>query len=145
MTKIILATFALAIAAPIADAKRHLTISDVVKRAHGNPWKCDLSRDNRYGWKQLHCVVRVVFKREPRAGREAARIISCESNWDRYNVTPPYSASGLAQFLPSTWRHTKYGKRDVFNPVWNVKGMRWLYLHDGRSWHEWVCARIVGV
>jgi hypothetical protein len=131
---------------PAQARVHHLTISDVVHIAHGNPFACDLPPKGRLGWKQLHCITRVVFRREPSLGREADLIIGCESGWDRWEVTPPYSASGLAQFLPSTWARLprRISHHSVYHAVWNVIGMRYLRLQDG-SWVEWSCASIVGV
>jgi len=123
-----------------AAAHRHLTFRQLVRHAAGNPFKCDIGHKGVYGQGQLHCITRVVFRRQPWMGREADRIITCESGWDRWEVTPPYSASGLGQFLPSTWRNLprRISRHSVFSPVWNVIGMRYLRLQDG-SWREWVC------
>lgn len=113
------------------------TVSALVAQAHGDPFACKVAP--RWGPRQKRCVVRVVFRREPATGRRAARIIGCESGWDERQVTPPYSASGLAQFLPGTYRGTPYRRHNILSPVWNVKAMRWLWLHDGKSFREWVC------
>jgi hypothetical protein len=131
---------------PSTASAHHLTFRQLVRNAHANPFKCDIGHKGMYGRGQLHCITRVVFRRTPWMGREADRIISCESGWDRWEVTPPYSASGLAQFLPSTWRNLprRISRHSVFHPVWNVIGMRYLRISDG-SWREWTCAGIVGV
>jgi hypothetical protein len=46
-------------------------------------------------------------------GGDMLRVAECESNLDPKNVTPPHSASGLFQFLPSTWKTTPYADRSV--------------------------------
>lgn len=120
-------------------AQAHLSVENLVSIARGSAWGCDFDHDGAYGPKQNRCVVRVVFKREPWVGAQAERIISCESGWDEQQVTPPYSASGLAQFLPSTWWNTPFRRHSVFHPVYNVRAMQWLFHHDGGSWREWVC------
>ena len=103
---------------------------------HGSP---------KWSPRQNQCLVAYLFRHEPAVGREAARIITCESGWDENQITPPFAAGGLSQFIPSTWRRTPYARRDRLDPVWNVRAMRWLYHHDGDSWREWSCSRILGI
>lgn len=47
------------------------------------------------------------------------------------------SASGLFQFLPSTWRTTPYGRFDVFSPYANALAAGWMHA-NGRG-GEWSC------
>jgi soluble lytic murein transglycosylase-like protein len=83
---------------------------------------------------------------------EALRIIDCESNGnpDAYN---PYSgASGLFQFIPSTWASTApkagYGGRSAFEPEANIATAAWLanrYQELGQYyWRAWSCRRVLG-
>jgi soluble lytic murein transglycosylase-like protein len=65
------------------------------------------------------------------------RVARCESNLDPYNVTPPYSASGLFQFLPGTWASTPYANDDIFDPVANANAAGWMWSVGRRN--EWVC------
>lgn len=70
--------------------------------------------------------------------REAMlRVAKCESNLDPYNVTPPYSASGLFQFLPGTWRTTPYADKDIFDPWASAYAAAWMWSVGRRG--EWVC------
>jgi len=142
MAKIILATIALLVPASIAEAK--LTTENLVKNAAGNPWRCDFDHDGRWGPKQNTCIVRVVWRDRPWIGRAAEAIIGCESQWDENAKNRSSSASGLAQFLDSTWRRYKYRHKSPFNPVYSVLQMRVVRMLDG-DFGQWSCARIVGV
>jgi hypothetical protein len=114
------------------------SVSSLVHRAHGNPFKCRIGQS----WEvnENKCVVVVVYRHEPRIRQVAMRIINCESQWDEGNVNRDSGASGLAQFLRSTWRMLprRFSRHSVLNPVWNVRGMRYLRMHDG-DFHQWVC------
>jgi hypothetical protein len=114
----------------------HWTVEKLARHAHGNPFRCKVAR--HWGPKQNRCIVRVVWRDRPTIGREAEAIIDCESGWDETQVTPPYGASGLAQFLPSTWRRYKWRNKSVFHPVFNVLQMRAVRMIDG-DWGQWVC------
>jgi len=65
------------------------------------------------------------------------RVARCESGLDPYNVTPPYSASGLFQFLPGTWASTPYASNDIFDPVASAFASGWMWANGRRG--EWVC------
>jgi hypothetical protein len=68
---------------------------------------------------------------------EFLRVARCESNLDPYNVTPPHSATGLFQFLPSTWASTPYRYEDIFDPALNAQAAAWMWTHGRRN--EWEC------
>jgi uncharacterized protein YraI len=72
---------------------------------------------------------------QPRA--DMLRVAQCESNLDPYNVTPPYSASGLFQFLPGTWATTPYAGESIFDPVSSAFATGWMWSVGRRG--EWVC------
>lgn len=83
---------------------------------------------------------------------EALVIINCESNGDP-NAANPYSgASGLFQFLPSTWATTApnagYAGYSAFDPEANTASAAWLanrYQELGYDyWHAWSCKRHLG-
>lgn len=61
------------------------------------------------------------------------RVVGCESGGDARQVTPPYGASGMGQFLPSTWRGTRFGSAgfDIFDPVANVLAMDQIAAGQG--------------
>lgn len=117
-----------------------MTVNQMARRAHGNPFRCNHGSKS-YTTAENKCVVRVVYRRERWIIPKAMRIVGCESSWNEWEVNSSSSASGLAQFLPSTWRNLPrfYSRHSVFNPVWNIRGMRYLWKHDG-SFREWVCS-----
>jgi hypothetical protein len=121
-------------ARPAAAAKWN--VAKLVRHADGNPFRCKVADD--WGPKQNRCIVRVVWLDRPSIGREAEAIIACESGWDERQVTPPYRATGLAQFLPGTWRSYRWRHKSPKHPVFNVLQMRVVRMIDG-DWHQWVC------
>lgn len=73
------------------------------------------------------------------------RIARCESGMGAQVTAEAGSgASGLFQFLGSTWRRTPFATFDVFDPVANALAAAQLVVHDG-GWHEWSCSSITGV
>lgn len=60
----------------------------------------------------------------------------CESRMNP-GAHNPSGAAGLFQFLPSTWRTTPYGRRNIWSPYWNSLAAAWMQ-HVGRG-GEWVC------
>lgn len=70
-------------------------------------------------------------------GDDMLRVARCESNLDPNNVTPPYQASGLFQFLPSTWASTPYADQDIFDPEASAYAAAWMWSVGRRG--EWVC------
>jgi soluble lytic murein transglycosylase-like protein len=82
---------------------------------------------------------------------EALRIIDCESNGDPSAVNPYSGASGLFQFLPSTWASTApkagWAGHSVFDPEPNVSSAAWLanrYEELGQYyWQAWSCRRVL--
>lgn len=66
------------------------------------------------------------------------RVASCESGFNTYSVNSSSTASGLFQFLNSTWRTNLYSGFSVFDPVANALGAAWLVRQDG-GWREWQC------
>jgi hypothetical protein len=82
---------------------------------------------------------------------EALTVIDCESNGDPNAVNPYSGASGLFQFLPSTWATTApgagYAGYSVFDPEANIGSAAWLtnrYQELGYDyWHAWNCKRML--
>ena len=79
-------------------------------------------------------------------------LAQCESLGDPDAYNPYSGASGLFQFLPSTWASTspKAGFPDasVFDPVANIGAAAWIanrYDALGMSyWQPWSCRRVLG-
>jgi|SRR5215472_1696379 len=67
----------------------------------------------------------------------ALRVAKCESNYNPYAVNSSSGASGLFQFLPSTWAFTPQHAQSVFDPTANATAAAWLYNRDGPS--QWQC------
>ena len=65
------------------------------------------------------------------------RVAKCESNLNPFNVTAPHFATGLFQFLPSTWATTPYAERDIFDPEVNAYAAAWMWSVGRRN--EWAC------
>jgi uncharacterized protein YraI len=65
------------------------------------------------------------------------RVATCESNLVPTAVNPSSQASGLFQFLPSTWETTPYADQDIFDPVANANAAAWMWDNGRRN--EWVC------
>jgi hypothetical protein len=64
-------------------------------------------------------------------------IIARESGWDPTQQNPRSRASGLAQFIPSTWATTPPGQLGLspFEPLANIDGAIWLARTKG--WTQW--------
>lgn len=67
---------------------------------------------------------------------ELWRKASCESRLYRYAHNPS-GASGLFQFLPSTWASTPFGRYSVYDPYASALAAGWMHAR-GRG-GEWVC------
>lgn len=74
---------------------------------------------------------------------EALSVIDCESNGDPDAVNSSSGASGLFQFLPSTWESASpqagWDGADVFDPEANVATAYWLYSQFEEPWQQWNC------
>ena len=68
----------------------------------------------------------------------AQRIAYCESTYNPYSVNRSSAASGLFQFLPSTWAGTPYASQSPFDPVANSAAAAWLYQRYGPR--QWECS-----
>lgn len=72
------------------------------------------------------------------AGQQwALRVAMCESSYNPYAVNWSSGASGLFQFLPSTWAGSPYHNQSVFDPVANAQAAAWLYQRSGPG--QWQC------
>ena len=71
----------------------------------------------------------------------ALRVAKCESNYNPNAVNRSSGASGLFQFLPSTWANTPQGRagQSVFDATANAQGAAWYYNATGRTGGPWSC------
>jgi soluble lytic murein transglycosylase-like protein len=75
----------------------------------------------------------------PAAQEWALRVAKCESSYNPNAINRYSGASGLFQFMPSTWKSTPQAKagKSVFDPVANAQAAAWLYKRAGPR--PWVC------
>ncbi len=65
----------------------------------------------------------------------AQRVALCESGYNPSSYNAGSGASGVFQFLPSTWANTPQHASSVFDARPNVEAAAWLYQHDhGSAW-----------
>jgi hypothetical protein len=67
----------------------------------------------------------------------ALRVAKCESGYNPNAVNRSSGASGLFQFLPSTWAALPWHSQSVFDPVANAQAAAYYYQHSGPG--PWVC------
>jgi len=65
------------------------------------------------------------------------RKANCESHLSPRAYNGSSGASGLFQFLPSTWRSTPFGSFSVWSPYANALAAGWM--HSAGRGGEWVC------
>jgi hypothetical protein len=65
------------------------------------------------------------------------RVARCESLLNPSLIHPAYQASGLFQFLPSTWASTPYASFNILDPVASAYAAAWMWSVGRRP--EWVC------
>jgi hypothetical protein len=74
---------------------------------------------------------------------DALSVIACESNGDPSAVNPSSGATGLFQFLPSTWDSAseQAGWSGAFatDPEANIATAYWLYSQYSEPWQQWNC------
>ena len=73
----------------------------------------------------------------PGAVQWAMNVAYCESRYHPNSVNSTSGASGLFQFLPSTWGGTPWASQSPFDPVANAQAAAWLYSHYGPG--RWQC------
>ncbi len=73
----------------------------------------------------------------PAAVQWAINVAYCESRYHPNSVNSSSGASGLFQFLPSTWSGTPYASSSPFDPRINALAAAWLYSHYGPG--RWQC------
>ena len=61
----------------------------------------------------------------------------CESGYNPNAVNRSSGASGLFQFMPSTWAHLPWAGQSVFDPVANAQAAAYYYQHSGAG--PWSC------
>jgi hypothetical protein len=67
----------------------------------------------------------------------AMRIAYCESRYHPNSVNSDSGATGLFQFMASTWSGTPWANKSRLDPVANAQAAAWLYSHYGPG--RWSC------
>ena len=80
-----------------------------------------------------------LYAMHPRIARRMDCTIARESRWTPSAVNPRSGASGLAQFILSTWRITPQGQAGMsrFDPYANIDAAAWLVTNTRQSWGHW--------
>ncbi len=74
----------------------------------------------------------------PYAGA-ALNVARCESGYNPNAYNASSGASGVFQFLHSTWLTTSYAGYSPFNAWANIQAAHQVFVRDGYSWREWQC------
>ena len=87
-------------------------------------------------------MISIVYQSADKWGQNRAdmlRVARCESNLDPRAVNSNGGASGLFQFMPSTFAFTPNGKRgeDIFDAWSNADAAGWMWANGMR--HHWAC------
>lgn len=125
-------------------------------------WRWDRARfrgldppKSSYDWRELHLTLERAVELWPPPGGYAAAacVIDHESGWNPYNRNPYSSASGIYQFISSTWSSALGAFRDL-HPHWKIAdsvfnarsnllvGTSYAHLH---GWSAWSTRGLCGV
>ncbi|MGH2516928.1 MAG: transglycosylase family protein [Ktedonobacterales bacterium] len=69
----------------------------------------------------------------------ALAVAACESGYNPGAYNASSGASGVFQFLRSTWATTSYAGYSPFNAWANIHAAYQVFQRDGYSWREWSC------
>jgi hypothetical protein len=73
----------------------------------------------------------------PRAVQWAINVAYCESRYHPNSVNTDSGATGLFQFMASTWAGSPWASKSRFDPVANAQAAAWLYQTYGPG--RWSC------
>ncbi len=85
-------------------------------------------------------IIQIIYAAADKYGQPRAdmlRVAQCESVLDPNAVNPYSGASGLFQFMPSTFAFTPFAGQDIFDPVVNANAAGWMWQNGMRN--HWVC------
>jgi LysM repeat protein len=85
-------------------------------------------------------ITAIITAAAQRYGQSPAAMIAvaqCESSLNPLAYNGEYGASGLFQFLPSTWATTPYASSNIFDPYASANAAGWMWSVGRRG--EWVC------
>ena len=85
-------------------------------------------------------IIQIIYAAADQYGQpreDMLRVARCESVLDPNAVNASSNASGLFQFLPSTWATTPYADQDIFDPVANAEAAAWMWDNGRRGEWTW--------
>ena len=110
-----------------ALAQAQAQAAEIAARSNHPPPPADIAKDITDAFSPLG----------PAAVQWAMNVAWCESRYHPNSVNSQSGASGLFQFLPSTWSGTPYASYSPFDPRINALAAAWLYNRYGPG--RWVC------
>ena len=85
-------------------------------------------------------IIQIIYDAADRYGQpreDMLRVAMCESNLDPSAVNSSSGASGLFQFMPSTFASTPYADQDIFDAWASANAAGWMWSVGRRN--EWEC------
>lgn len=85
-------------------------------------------------------IIQIIYAAADKYGQPRAdmlRVAQCESVLDPNAVNSSSGASGLFQFMPSTFAFTPFADQDIFDPVVSANAAGWMWDNGMRN--HWVC------
>ena len=82
-------------------------------------------------------IIYAAAARYGQSGDAMMRVARCESGLNPSAVNRSSGASGLFQFMPSTWRTTPYAGSSIFDPYANANAAAWMWSVGRKG--EWTC------
>ena len=85
-------------------------------------------------------IISIIYAAADRYGQSRAdmlRVARCESNLNPQARNASSGASGLFQFIPSTWQSTPYRDQNIFDAWANANAAGWMWANGRRN--EWSC------
>ena len=114
---------------------RHFTSTAPVRRAP--PAITSHTNGGSYnGGGSVQSMIRSVFGAY---ANQALNVAACESGYNPGAYNRSSGASGVFQFLRSTWMTTAYAGYSPFNAWANINAAHQVFARDGNSWREWSC------
>lgn len=92
----------------------------------------------KWSKKRIRKFIRKAAKRYNQSYRKMLCVAQCESNLTACAVGGGGQWHGLFQFVPSTFKNTPYGNRDIYNPRFNALAAAWMWKKYNPADH-WTC------
>jgi soluble lytic murein transglycosylase-like protein len=105
--------------------------------APNEPSAPDVDGTDGYSEQEIINIIYAAADRYGQPREDMLRVARCESVLDPNAVNSASNASGLFQFLPSTWASTPYADQNIFDPVASANAAGWMWDNGRRN--EWVC------